>query len=87
MYKIEIKSSAEKSLSKIPYDSHKKVKEKIDELAHNPLPPGCKKLKTPEKDQYRVRAGKYRVIYEVIEDEVLVLIVKVGHRKDIYKNL
>ncbi len=85
MYKIEIKSSAEKHLSKIPYKYHKKVKEKIDELASSPFPPGCKKLKALEKDQYSVRAGKYRVIYEVHEENVLVLIVKIGHRKDVYR--
>ncbi len=85
MYQIEIKSSAEKYLSKIPYKYHEKVKEKIDGLARNPFPPGCKKLKAPEKDQYSIRAGQYRVIYEVHEDELLILVVKIGHRKDVYR--
>jgi len=86
MYRIEIKSGAEKFLSKLPSEYHRRVKEKIDDLSHNPFPAGYKKLKAIErKVQYSVRSGHYRVIYEVIKDEILVLIVKIGHRKDVYR--
>ncbi len=84
MYKLEIKDVAEKSLSKIPQPYRERIKKKIYSLADNPFPPDSKKLK--ESDNLRrVRVGQYRVIYEVKKDEILVLIVKIGHRKDVYR--
>jgi mRNA interferase RelE/StbE len=82
-YKIEIKKSAQKELKNLPDKALKKVIEKIGSLVTNPRPAGCKKLSGDEK--YRIRIGNYRVLYS-IEDEILVIfIVKVGHRKDVYE--
>jgi mRNA interferase RelE/StbE len=82
-YKIEIKKSAQKELKNLPDKALKKVIEKIGSLVANPRPAGCKKLSGDEK--YRIRIGNYRVLYS-IEDEILVIfIVKVGHRKDVYE--
>ena len=83
-YKIEITASAEKSLKKIPKKDLEKVVEAIQVLAISPFPSGCRKLKG-EEDVYRVRQGNYRIIYEVIENKLIVLVLKIGHRKDIYK--
>lgn len=84
-YSIEIKKSATKELSKLPKNDLKRIVENIQELSENPRPDGCKKLSGDEK--YRIRIGNYRVLYS-IEDEILVIyVVKVGHRKDIYKML
>ncbi|WP_372655262.1 type II toxin-antitoxin system RelE/ParE family toxin [Halobacteriovorax sp.] len=83
-YKIEITSTAEKSLKKIPKKDLKKVVEAIQVLAISPFPSGCRKLKG-EEDVYRVRQGNYRIIYEVIDNKLIVLVLKIGHRKDIYK--
>ena len=81
-YKIEIKKSATKEIEKLPKSILKRVIEKIQSLRTEPRPHGCKKLTADEK--YRVRVGDYRILYR-IEDEVLVVIVvKVRHRKDIY---
>ena len=81
-YKIEIKKSATKEIEKLPKNVLKRVIEKIQSLGTEPRPHGCKKLTADEK--YRVRVGNYRILYR-IEDEVLVVIVvKVGHRKEIY---
>lgn len=83
-YKIEITASAEKSLKKIPKKDLGKVIEAIQVLAISPFPSGCRKLKG-EEDVYRVRQGNYRIIYEVIDKKLIVLVLKIGHRKDIYK--
>ncbi len=82
-YKIEVKKSAEKELRKIPKKELIKIIDQIGSLADNPHPPGSKKLTNQEK--YRIRIGNYRVLYNV-EDEILtIFIIKVGHRKEIYR--
>lgn len=83
-YKIEITTTAEKSLRKIPKKDIQKIVDAIQILAISPFPEGCRKLKG-EEDIYRVRQGNYRIIYEVIEKKLIILVLKVGHRKDIYK--
>ena len=83
-YTISIDTHALKSLKKLPTKVQVQIQEKIDGLAEQPRPAGCKKLKG--EDLYRVRAGDYRVIYQ-IEDKILyIAVVKIGHRKDIYEN-
>ena len=82
-YRIEIKSSAVKEIKKLPTSDLKKVLAKIESLAENPRPHDSVKLSGEEK--YRIRSGDYRILY-MIEDAVLVVyVVKIGHRKDIYK--
>jgi mRNA interferase RelE/StbE len=82
-YRIEVKLSAAKELSKIPKRALAKILDRIDSLSDDPRPAGSIKLTNQEK--YRLRVGKYRVLYS-IEDEVLtVCVVKVGHRKDVYR--
>jgi len=82
-YKIQIKSSAVKELNKLPKKDLKKVVLKIQALSEDPRPSGCEKLSGDEK--YRIRHGNYRIIY-AIQDEILVVyVVKIGHRRDIYK--
>ena len=83
-YKIEISASAEKYIKKIPKKDLKKVIEAIQILAINPYPEGCRKLQG-EEDVYRVRQGNYRIIYEIENKKLIILILKVGHRKDVYK--
>lgn len=82
-YKIEVKKSAEKELRKIPKKELIKIIDQIGSLSDNPHPPGSKKLTNQEK--YRIRIGNYRVLYKV-EDEILtIFVIKVGHRKEIYR--
>ena len=82
-YKIEVKKSAVKELSKIPKKDLRKIVEKISSLADNPRPEGSKKLSREEK--YRIRYGKYRVLYMIEDDLLFVYVVKVTHRKDVYR--
>lgn len=85
-YKIEISSTAEKALKKIPKKDLAKIVESIQILSYNPYPEGCRKL-AGEEGAYRIRQGTYRIIYEVEGKKLIILILKIGHRKDIYRNL
>lgn len=82
-YKLVFKKSVAKDLRALPAADVKRLIRCIESLADNPRPQGCEKLSGQER--YRVRQGMYRVIYS-IEDEILtVLIVKVGHRREVYR--
>jgi mRNA interferase RelE/StbE len=82
-YKIYIKPTAVKELQKIPKRDVSKIIEKIRSLSSNPRPPGCEKLSADEK--YRVRQGRYRIVYSIEDDILVVLVIKIGHRKDVYR--
>jgi mRNA interferase RelE/StbE len=83
-YRIEIKKTAAREIEHLPQNDIHAVLGKIASLADNPRPHGCQKLSGQEK--YRLRCGDYRILYS-IEDAVLVIyVVKVGHRKDIYRH-
>ena len=81
-YKIEIKRSAVKEIKKLPSKDLKKILAKISSLADNPRPKGCVKLSADEK--YRIRIGVYRILYEIIDKLLVIIVVKVAHRKDVY---
>jgi mRNA interferase RelE/StbE len=81
-YKITIKRSAAKELEKIVLPDRKRIVEKILLLADDPRPLGCKKLSGQEK--YRLRQGDYRVLYEIQDDILIITVVKIGHRRDVY---
>jgi len=81
-YKIEIKRSAVKEIKKSPSKDLKKILVKISSLAENPRPKGCVKLSADEK--YRVRVEIYRILYEVKDKHLIVIVVKIAHRKDVY---
>jgi mRNA interferase RelE/StbE len=82
-YRVYLRESVEKDFSSIPKKDLVKILSRIKTLSHNPRPPGCEKLTGLER--YRVRQGRYRVVYSVQDDVLTVWIVKVGHRKDIYR--
>ena len=83
-YKIVIKKSAAKQITAVPKSVKESIFEHIFELSEEPRPPGCKKLKG-EENAWRIRIGNWRVVY-TIEDEILTIeVIKVAHRKDVYK--
>ena len=82
-YRIQVKKSAEKELSKIPKKELLKILEKIESLSDNPHPTGS--IKLSNQDKYRVRVGNYRILYKVEDNILTVFVVKIGHRKDIYR--
>jgi mRNA interferase RelE/StbE len=85
-YRIEVKRVAAKALKKIPKADRTRIAEKIDSLAENPPSPEITKMKG-NNPFHKVRVGDYRIVYEIQEHVLLILIVKIGHRKDIYRNL
>ena len=82
-YKISILRKAQKQLAKIPASDYKKVKQAILDLAKDPRLPGSKKLKG--RQGWRIRQGDFRVIYEIQDDQLIVIVLDVGNRKDIYR--
>lgn len=84
-YRVEIKRSAAKEIEQLPRKDMKALLDTIGSLSDNPRPHGSKKLSAQEK--YRIRCGDYRILY-AIEDAVLIIyVVKVGHRKDVYRGI
>lgn len=81
-YSIVLAKPAQKQLDKLPDAIANAIAEDIFLLAENPRPIGCKKLKGT--DSYRIRIGNYRVIYYIQDNLLIVKVVAVGHRKDIY---
>ncbi len=85
-YRIEIKKSAEKDIRKIPKSYIKKITASITELAGNPYPASCKKIKSSDS-LYRIRISDFRVIYEVLNNDRIIMIHYIRHRKDVYRNI
>lgn len=83
-YSVSIKPSAVKEIEAIPTKKDRRqIVQKIRRLADDPRPPGCQKLSG--RDRYRLRHGRYRIIYAVHDQELVVYVVKVGARKDVYR--
>ena len=83
-YRLEFTPGADRQFRKLPKDIQARLAPHIDALAQNPRPSGIKKLEG-EENVYRLRVGDYRIVYEVREKVLLVLVVKVGHRREIYR--
>ena len=83
-YKISFKKSVAKDLRSIPSRDIERILERIEVLADDPRAEGC--IKLSGKERYRVRQGVYRILYEIENDELVVLVVKVAHRSHVYKS-
>ncbi|MDD5679446.1 MAG: type II toxin-antitoxin system RelE/ParE family toxin [Kiritimatiellae bacterium] len=83
-YELRFRKSVSKDLDPIPKRDVQRIIEAVRALAEDPRPPQSRKLSGAEK--YRLRCGVYRVLYEIQDDVLVVCIVKVGHRKDVYRN-
>ena len=82
-YKIFFRRSVDKDFSAIPKQDLRKVLRRIEMLSEDPRPSGCEKLTGQER--FRVRQGRYRIVYSIQDKDLTVWIVKVDHRKDIYR--
>jgi mRNA interferase RelE/StbE len=82
VYSLNFSRQALKELEKIGEPSYSRVKQAVTALTVNPRPQGCKKLK--DRQGYRIRIGDYRVIYDIFDTELIVDIITMGHRKDVY---
>jgi mRNA interferase RelE/StbE len=83
-YQIEFVKQAAKQLRALPAQERERLQPKIDALATEPRPIGVIKL-AGEEDLYRIRVGDYRIIYSIQDTQLLVLVVKIGHRRDVYR--
>jgi len=82
-YSVYVKRSAEKEIRRLPAKVCVRVVTVIAELAEEPRPRGCEKLSG--REAYRVRVGRYRVVYTLEDDRLIVEVIKVGHRRDVYR--
>ncbi len=81
-YKILFKKSVQKDFNPIPKKDLKKILDRIKALSESPRPPASEKLTGEER--YRLRQGRYRIVYSIQDDELTIWVVKVGHRKGVY---
>jgi len=85
-FKVFIKPSAVKEIEDIPQKkTRQQIVRRIERLAEDPRPPGSKKLSG--HDRFRIRQGAYRIVYSVQGDKLVVYVIKIGHRKDVYRAL
>ena len=82
-YRVEIKRSAGKELEPLPAGDKRRVITRIRGLAHDPRPPGAKKLSGEEK--YRIRQGNYRILYQIHDEIITVVVVRIAHRREAYR--
>ncbi len=85
MYKVEVRRRAQRALDKLPKSDFEVVIEAIKGLAQTPRPEGTEKVKTT--GLWRIRQGDYRIIYAIEDNDHLVTVVRVGHRREIYRAL
>lgn len=83
-YRVHLARRAVKSIARLPRAEQQRIRAAIDLLADEPRPPGCVAL-TGEAGVYRVRVGDYRILYEVVDERLLILVVRIGHRRDVYR--
>ncbi|MDZ8105399.1 MAG: type II toxin-antitoxin system RelE/ParE family toxin [Nostoc sp. DedQUE12a] len=77
--------SASKQLKKLPVDIQSRLESKIQQLGQDPRPDGVGKLKNGE-NRYRIRVGDYRILYQIFDDVLIVIVVRVGHRREVYRD-
>ena len=82
-FEITFRPSVAKDVKGIPATDMKRILGRINALAEDPRPPGS--IKLSGKEYYRIRQGDYRIIYEIIEERVVIVVIKIGHRRDVYK--
>jgi mRNA interferase RelE/StbE len=83
-YEIEISRTAEKQLAKLPRRDQERIVRAVLPLARDPLPRGSRKLSGYD-DVFRIRVGQYRILYSVSSGKLVVIILKIGHRRDVYR--
>jgi mRNA interferase RelE/StbE len=83
-YRVEIARRAVRAIAAVPRRDQQRIRAAIDILADEPRPPGCIAL-AGETGVYRVRVSDHRIVYEVLDNRLLVYVVRVGHRRDVYR--
>jgi len=84
VYKVFLEKRAEREIKKLPAEIFYRIILKLKTLSENPKPPGCRKITGAESD-WRIRIGDYRIIYEIDEQEKAVKVMRIRHRRDVYR--
>ena len=82
-YNVLIAKSAAKELERVPTKDRQRIVAKISSLADDPRPVGAEKLSG--EDKYRIRQGDYRILYEIVDSELIVTVVRIGNRREVYR--
>ena len=85
-YTVEVTPAAGRQIRKLDRNTQKRILARIEKLEEDPRPRDAAKLQSPE-ELYRIRVGDYRIIYQVEDDRLIVLIVRVGNRREVYRSL
>jgi len=85
-YSVEFRPAVLKSIKRFPLKDLRRIKKRIDDLAEN-LSDHAKTKMKGDNSFHKIRSGDYRIIYEIHDDRLVILVVKIGHRKDVYKRL
>jgi len=85
-YAVRLHPSAQRAFAKFEVSVQRRLSAALDALAEDPRPPGSKRLVT-DQDLWRVRVGAYRIVYAIEDDQLLILVVKLGPRHDVYRGL
>jgi len=82
-YRLLIKPSAAREIEALPGRDRPRIVARISSLGRDPRPPGCEKLSG--REQFRLRQGDYRILYEIEDLDLVVVVIRVGHRRDVYR--
>jgi mRNA interferase RelE/StbE len=90
-FRIDLTNAAEKELRKLAKSVQPKqvqrIRDKINALATDPRPPGVEKIQVPDLELWRVRAGDYRIVYQIEDDALVIIVIRIGHRREVYRGL
>lgn len=85
MYNLKVKRRAQRAWERLPKDDFQAVSRVLGDLAQNPRPKGAEKLKTTEL--WRIRCGDYRIVYSIYDSQKLVIVRRIGHRREVYRSI
>ena len=83
-YTVRLNTRVGKVLDRLPADMRRRIIRRLEALEHNPMPRGVEKLAGVD-ELYRVRVGTYRIVYAIRDRELVVIVVRIGHRRDVYR--
>ena len=83
-YTVRMDARTRKTLGRLPNDIHNRLIRKLEALEENPRPFGVEKLAGPE-DLYRIRAGDWRIVYAIRDSELVIIVIRIGHRREVYR--
>jgi mRNA interferase RelE/StbE len=83
-YRVELRPAALRDFKHLPLDTQRRIRPAVDRLAANPRPPGAEKL-AAQVNRYRIRVGDHRVVYEIRDEVLLIMVIRIAHRREAYR--